>query len=540
MVESPVQTTDAGLKPTGTARPAVSIGGGAALIAGLTLLSRMLGLVRTLVFSQTIGAGCLGTAYITAYQVPNLISELVVGGALTSAMVPILARSAGQAGSDPAERAHVARTTSALLTWMIVALVPVSLVLYAVARPVASLLIPGNSHTACLRASLVGSTGGFLEAFAPQILLYGISVVLFGLLQAYRKFTAPALAPVLASLVLIAAYLIFHANGQTSVLSVGTTLSIAILVVAAIPAVSRLRLRLRPTFWLPRDLARFAGGMAVIGVVEFAVNDLASVVIIALANGRGDTGAIVIFNYAWLVFNAVYAVLALSITTSAFPVLSASDSTEFDRTCAGSTRAVVLASWLGTAVMAAIAVPVAHVLVRSPTQVTELAQAFILFAPGVAGFAIVTNLSRALFATRHLVAAGVLLSGSWLLVMAADAVLALLAPAHLVVAALALGGTIGQTLAAIAAIIVTGRICGRAALAGIGRSAIAGVVACVAGAAGGIGLSTAIAASGKLENAGVAVAAAAFALAAFAVLAYTFDRPDLAVLARRFTRRPSA
>ena len=57
---------------------------GAALIAGLTMLSRMLGLVRTLVFSQSIGASCLGTAYITANQVPDLVYELIVGGAKTA------------------------------------------------------------------------------------------------------------------------------------------------------------------------------------------------------------------------------------------------------------------------------------------------------------------------------------------------------------------------------------------------------------------------------------------------------------------------
>jgi putative peptidoglycan lipid II flippase len=532
MVESPVQTNDTGLKSVKTPRPAVSIGGGAALIAGLTMLSRMLGLVRTLVFSQTIGAGCLGTAYVTAYQVPNLISELVLAGALTSAMVPVLAASAERA-DDPKERKRVSRTTSAMLTWIVVLLVPATAAMTALARPVASLLLPPNSHSACVHASLVSTTGGFLEAFAPQIVLYGISVVLFGLLQAYRRFTAPALAPVVASLVLITTYLIFHENGQTSVLSVGTTLSIAALVVVAIPAVARLRLRLRPTLWLPSDVARFAGGMAVVGVIEFAANDLATVVVTVLANGRGDTGAIVLFNYAFMVFSAVYAVLALSITTSAFPVLSASKGEDFDRTCAGSTRAVVLAAWLGTAVMAAIAIPAAHVLAKQPSQVTELSQAFILFAPGVAGMAIVTNCSRVLFARRHLVAAGVALAGSAVLVIVFDTVLAELASPHLVVAAFALGSTLGQTLAAVGTVIMTRRLCGKTTVAGIGRATAAGVVAGAVGAVGGIALSTAMGASGKLESVLVAVIAAVFAVIAYAVLAYGIDRRDMSVVARR-------
>ncbi|HEX8008867.1 MAG TPA: lipid II flippase MurJ, partial [Trebonia sp.] len=104
-------------EPDTARRPLAGIARGAALIAGLTVLSRLLGLVRTLVFSQTVGAGCLGTAYMTANQVPNLIYELALGGALTSAMIPVLARSAERAHADPAAKAQVAQITSALFTW---------------------------------------------------------------------------------------------------------------------------------------------------------------------------------------------------------------------------------------------------------------------------------------------------------------------------------------------------------------------------------------------------------------------------------------
>ena len=116
-------------------RLARGIARGAAIVAGLTMASRLLGLVRTLVFSQTVGAGCLGTAYVTASQVPNLVYELVLGGAMTSAMVPILARAAERADSDPAERAYVGQVTSAMLTWSVAILVPLTLVIIAMATP---------------------------------------------------------------------------------------------------------------------------------------------------------------------------------------------------------------------------------------------------------------------------------------------------------------------------------------------------------------------------------------------------------------------
>src|SRR5215470_1188696 len=115
---------------------AAGIARGAGVIAGLTILARIFGLARTLVFSQTVGATCLGTAYTTANQVPNLVYELVLGGALTSAMVPVLARSAERSASDPAEKAMVSQTTSALVTWTLAILVPLTLTIGVAAGPI--------------------------------------------------------------------------------------------------------------------------------------------------------------------------------------------------------------------------------------------------------------------------------------------------------------------------------------------------------------------------------------------------------------------
>jgi len=220
---------------------AAGIARGAAVIAGLTVLSRILGLVRTLVFSQRVGASCLGTAYITANQVPNLVYELVVGGALTSAMIPVLARSAERAADDPQERARVSQISSALLTWSVVLLLPLTVVVAAASGPIADLLNPANANAHCNRADVVAVTSSMLTVFSPQILLSGLSVVLYGLLQAYRRFAAPALGPAISSLVVISAYLAFAPVDRDLplsrlplsaelILSVGTTLGVAALV----------------------------------------------------------------------------------------------------------------------------------------------------------------------------------------------------------------------------------------------------------------------------------------------------------------------
>jgi putative peptidoglycan lipid II flippase len=530
---------EAGLaEPEPASRLGAGIARGALVVAGLTILSRILGLVRTLVFSQTVGASCLGTAYVTANQVPDLLYQLILGGALTSAMVPVLARSAERAARDPAEKARVGQITSALLTWTVVIVVPLCLVIVAAAGPIASLLNPSNPNTHCVHADVVAVTSDMLQVFAPQALLYGLAVVLSGLLQSYRRFAAPSIGPGISSLVLISCYLAFvplnkgHSLAQLPlaaelVLSVGTTLGIAVLVVVAIPPTWRLRLQLRPVLRFPPGVARRAGGLALVGVIELVAIDVASLVSIWLANGYGKTGAIVIFNYGSQVLNSIAAILALSIVVSAFPVLSAREGPEFDRTSAGSTRAVLLMSWLGTAVIAAIAVPAAHVLAKQSDQVPQLIEAFALFAPGIAGMAVIANLSRVMFVIGRLKVAAVAVAGSWLVAIVAFVVLVPLVPARLVVAALALGTTIGQTVVAIPLVFVTRKICGAAAVQGARHAALAGLAACAAGTAVGVAVSLAVPLHHKLVAFAVAVLAAGCTIIAFGVVAYILDNGDL-------------
>lgn len=525
-------------EPDQTRGVAAGIARGAAVIAGLTVLSRLLGLARTLVFSQRVGASCLGAAYVTANQIPTLIYELVLGGALTSAMVPVLARSAELAAGDPREKARVNQITSAMLTWSVVILVPLTLAVAAAAGPIAALLNPANAHAHCAHADVVGVTARMLAIFAPQIILSGLSVVLYGLLQAHRRFAGPALGPAVSSLVVIAAYLAFSPADKDLplsrlplaaqlILSVGTTLGVAALLAVALAPTWRLRLSLRPTLRFPPGVARRTGGLAAVGVIEIIAFDLSTVVALVLANGRGATGAVVLLNYCWQVFNSVNGVLALSIAISAFPVLSAREGQVFDRTCAGATRAVLLVAWLGAAVTAAIAVPAAHVLARQPDQVPELVAGFVLFAPGLVGIGVLTNLSRVMLALGRLRVAAVAVAGSWLVVIAADAVLADLVPAGLVVPALALGNTIGQSLLAVPLLIATRRIRGAEAVRGAGRASLGGAAAAAAGAAAGVAVSLMMPASHKLMAAGVAILAAGCAVLAFGLVAYLLNDGDL-------------
>src|ERR1700761_8376042 len=446
------ETAGEGDGQAGPGTMARGIARGALIVASLTAFSRVLGLVRTVVFSQTVGSGCLGTAYTTANQVPNLIVELAIGGGPSPAMVPVLARAAQQSAADPQAKSHVERVSSALLTWSVLILLPVTAAVALAATQISQLLNPVNPNAACNHGDMISVTGFMLVSFAPQVVLYGLSVVLGGLLQAYRKFSAVSLAPVLGNVVTITSFLIFGSLdhnaplastpvGAELVLTIGTTMNIGMMVIVTLPSVWRLRLRWRPTLRFPPGVFGRAGGLALVGLLEFVAADVYSVITIDLANGHGNTGALVLVNYANLVFAAMCSVLPLAVITSAFPVLAAAEGDAFDRTSAGSTRAVVLMCWMSTAVMIAVALPAAHVLVQDHSQIPQLEEGFLLFAPGVSGYGLITNLSRVLFAMGKLRPAGIFLVAQQLLPAALSAPLVLLGPPRVTVAALALASS---------------------------------------------------------------------------------------------------
>ena len=104
-----------------------------------------------------------------------------------------------------------------------------------------------------------------------------------------------------------------------------------------------------------------------------------------------------LFNYGSQVFNSIAAILALSIVVSAFPVLSVRDRARLRPDHRRDDPGGAADGVARQAVIAAVAIPAAHVLAKQPDQVSQLIEAFILFAPGIAGAAVIANLFRVMF-----------------------------------------------------------------------------------------------------------------------------------------------
>ena len=356
-----------------------------------------------------------------------------------------------------------------------------------------------------------------LLVFAPQVVLYGVGIVLAGVLQAHRRFAAPAIAPLLSSLVVASAYLLFAGMGGSRdvaglsrpaelVLGVGTTLGVVALSLSLLLPVRRLGLGLRPALRFPVGAAPRVRRLAVAGVLALAGQQLVAFVAIRLTGGDAPAGSLVIYGAGLTIFLVPWAALAVPLATSAYPGLSEraelGDDDGYARALAPVTALVVAASAVAAALLIAVSGPMARVFLSSGTDadVGALRDTTIAFAPGLVGYALVAVLTRALYARGHWKAPAVCVVGGWLVAALADVVLARALPAADRAAALGAGHTLGVTVAGLALLVVVLRAAPAGSLAGLTRIGTAAVAAAAAGAAAGLAFSRALGADPVPEH----------------------------------------
>lgn len=482
--------------------------GAAALIAVMTVLSRVVGFGRWFAHSYAVGGTLTGEAYATANQLPNVMFEVVAGGALAGAVIPLLAGPLARRMGAEADQ-----IASALLTWAVLVLVPVSLVLALAARPLVALMLPVGRAGVDPEASAatVDLAARLLVIFAPQVVLYGVGVVLTGVLQARKSFLWPAAAPLASSLVVIASYLVFRElaqGGQSDPgglsssaiawLGWGTTAGVAAMSLPLMIPVLRGGTRLRPTLRFPPGVAGRARQLALAGAGGLVAQQVAVLATLRLANANGDGGAIALFQYAQAVYVLPYAVLAVPLATAAFPTLAersaTGDTGGYARLVALSTRAVLAVSALGAAALVALSPAVAQVFAvvdasGDPERVAAIGPALVALAPGLVGLALVFHLSRVLYAVERARSALVATSIGWGAVVVASIVaVALLVPepdTADVLVALGVGSSVGMTVGGVGLVIAVSRAVGSAALGGLGRTCAVVLAAALAGALSG-------------------------------------------------------
>jgi len=311
-------------------REPVSSGGSRLLratgtMAVATAVSRITGGLKAAVLSAAIGIGLVGDAYTTANYLPNIVYELLIGGVLTSVVVPLLVRA--QESDDDKGVAYAQRLFSLITTLVVgataLAIVAAPLLTYAYG-------IRGDPAQVALATTLA-------RILLLEIIFYGVGAVATSILNTRNVFGAPAWAPVLNNVIVIAVGFLFIAirgtgpltpdtisSGEVYLLGVGTTLGIAAQAIVLIPALRRAGVPVRfRRDWRGAGLSEVGRlGAWVLGYV--AVSQVSLIVFSNVANSAAREGGLGSNAYANanLLFQLPYGILGVALLTALHPRMS--------------------------------------------------------------------------------------------------------------------------------------------------------------------------------------------------------------------------
>lgn len=458
------------------AKTGSSLGAKAGQVGTFTLASRLLGFLRWVVQAATVGSGAMAGAYSSANQIPNVFYEVVVGGALAGTVVPLLAGAIAHG-----QREKVRETASGLLGLTLAVLLPLAVLMALFAEPLAQLLVTSDTRMGTDKAAIAYWGGShqlvvaFLRMFALQIPLYGLGVVLTGVLQAYNRFTWPALAPIFSSLVVMLTYGIYgalidagHYAQAVLTLGWGTTAGVAALSLPLLWPVHRLGLGLRARLRLPAGTFTQLRSLAGAGIAALIAQQISVLTVVAVARRYGSAGTIAIYQYTQAIYVLPYAVLAVPLATVVYPQLAARlaakhVSRETKDLIANSTALVTLAACVGSGALM-LGAPLAQQVFGLITAVDYMGAALVAFAPGLVGYALIYQLTRVLYVLDAARSAALATCLGWLVVAGASWMFSANAKGPAVLVYLGAASSAGMSLAGVALALVLARRVGARAL----------------------------------------------------------------------------
>lgn len=294
---------------------ATQAGGGMArsaiIVSVAFVLSRILGLLREMVLSRQFGTTPDMDAYVAAFRIPDLLFLTIMSGAFGAAFIPVFGDFV-----DRGDRGRASRLASSILTWTGIAVAVLGALAFVAAGPITTALYRDfNEYTTDLTVELMR-----ILLLSPVFL--GLGIAFKGILEAQNQFTLPALSPLVYNLAIVAGAIFaapdYGIRGVAWSVIIGAVLHMAV----QLPGIVRSGLRFRPTISRNVDglgeVVRLLGPR-VLGQAAFQINFIA-VTMFAQSIGSGYVSG---FNYAWALLMLPHGVLALSISTVAFPSLAA-------------------------------------------------------------------------------------------------------------------------------------------------------------------------------------------------------------------------
>lgn len=296
-----------------------TVGRSAGLMTVLTIVSRVTGFIRTWAMAAAIGMSLLSSSYQVANNLPNMLYELVMGGMLVTAFLPVYMGVRREQGRE-ASNEYVGNLLGILL------------LLLGGISVLGTVFAPGFIWTQSFLSGDGGSmdTAAFMfRFFAIQILFYGLGSVFSGVLNAHRDYFWSTFAPVLNNVIVIASFMgfapvsaQFGEQAGIILIAAGTTLGVFVQMACQIPALGKhgVHPHIHIDFKDPALRQTIALGIptllaTVCMFVSTSITNAAALVV------QPETGPSVI-AYARLWYTLPYALIAASLSTALYTELS--------------------------------------------------------------------------------------------------------------------------------------------------------------------------------------------------------------------------
>ena len=375
------------------------------VIATMTAVSRVSGLIREQVFFALFGAGRSGLsdAYLAAFRIPNLFRDLLAEGALSAAFVTTFSRTAE---TDGEERAWaLANRLIAVVGLAVGALVIVGIL----AAPfLVSVVAPGFATD----GDKVDVTVHLTRILWPFLLLVSLAALWMGMLNAHGRFAVPSAAPAMmnagAVLCGVPLAVLFDRSlgaGALTGFALGALLGGALQWLVQVPALHKEGFRLRPRLDLRDEAVRRVLRLmapAIIGVAAVQVNVTVNT---RFASGMGD-GAVAWLYGAFRLAQLPIGMFGVAAATAALPTLSRvaarGDLAAFRETLSRALRLVALLCIPSAVGLALVATPLIGLIYEhgrfGSADTVQTARALRFYVIGLAGYAGVKVLAPALYA----------------------------------------------------------------------------------------------------------------------------------------------
>lgn len=376
------------------------VAGAAGVVALGFLGSRVLGLLRSAAIAHSFGTEPELGAYWVAFRLPDLVFQVLAGATLASAFIPTFSRVQLRLGEEAAWR-----LAASVLNLVSFATAVLAALAWIAAPAIVPLLAPGlgveTGRELELRALAVDLTRWML--LSP--VLFGVSGMVTGILNARRHFIAPAFAPMAYNLGIIAGALFLARPLGVHGLAVGVLVGSAAHLLVQVPALRSAGMRWRPNFNLATEGVREVAGLMGPRVLGLAAAQVNFVVLMFFGSFVSDQ-AISAVNYAFLMAMLPVGVIGMAISTALFPTLAQQAATRQEQTLratlSASLRMILFLSVPASVGLLVLARPAVVLLFQRgafDAASTEVVVAALqLFAIGIAGNAAIEILSRGFYA----------------------------------------------------------------------------------------------------------------------------------------------